>query len=119
MDGWQDVVWGVVGISITALAGTGIGVLVAWIKNLGWIKKLKIDSAINKAAEIAISYAENWGKKMSALGAEKLNKAKDVFQVELKRQGIKLDAGQMETRLEAIFTQIKGWVEHKPDKKPE
>lgn len=112
--GTSEIIWSVVGAAITALAGTGIGLLVSWMKNLKWVKKLKIDAAIDKAAEIAINYAESWGRKMAEKGTEKLNKAKEAFEAELGRQGIKLDAGSMETRLESIFNKIKDKVEHEP-----
>lgn len=113
MEGWQDVLWTIAGAAITALAGTGVGLLVSWIKNLKIVKKLGIETAIDKAAEIAINYAESWGRQMEKKGAEKLNAAKDAFQAELKRQGISLDAGQMETRLEAVFNRIKNEIEKK------
>lgn len=112
--GWQDVLWTVAGAAVVALAGTGIGALVSWIKSLGFIKKLGIENLIDKAAEIAINYAEVWGRKQGEKGAAKLNAAKEAFEAELARQGIKIDAGQIETRLESIFNKLKEVVEKKP-----
>lgn len=116
--GWKDILWTVAGAAVTALAGTGVGLVVRWLKNLGWVKKLHVDHIIDKAAELAIHYAEQWGKTASKKGAEKLNKAKEAFEAELSRQGVKLDAGAMETRLESIFNKIKEKVEHKELEKP-
>ena len=114
----SDALWTVAGAAVTALAGTAITALAAWIKNLKWVKKLNIDKAIDKAAELAIGYAESWGEKMNKKGAEKLNAAKEVFQEELNKKGIKLDAGEMEKRLESIFAFIKDKVEHKKPETP-
>lgn len=115
----SDALWTIVGAAITAFAGTGTAALVAWLKNLKWVKKLNIEAAIDKAAELAIGYAESWSKKMGKKGAEKLNIAKEAFQEELDRRGIKLEAGAMEKRLEGIFAFIKDKIESKkPEEKP-
>jgi len=113
-NGWQDVIWTIAGAAVTALAGTGVGLLVSWLKNLKIIKKLGIENLIDKAAEIAVHAAEAWGRKASLKGAEKLNKAKEAFEAELAKQGIKLDAGQIEARLESIFNKLKETIEKKP-----
>jgi len=111
--GLSDVLWTVASIATLALAGTGIGALANWIKSLSWVKKFNIDGLIDKAAELAVHYVEGWAKTAGVKGAEKLNKAKEVFQEEMARQGIKLDAGAIEKRLEGIFNKIKDKVEHK------
>lgn len=114
----SSVIWTVAGAAIAALASTGIGALAIWLKNLSWIKKMRVDKLIDRGAEIAINYAESWGRTKAADGAAKLNIAKEAFQAEMARQGIKLDAGQIEKRLEAIFNKIKEKIEHKSGATP-
>ena len=111
--GLQSILWTIAGAAVTALAGTGIGVLVSWLKKLKIVKKFNLEHLIDKAADIAINYAESWGRNAAKKGAEKLNVAKEAFQAELDRQGLKLEAGDMNRRLEAIFNKIKDAVEHK------
>ena len=104
---WQDIIMLVGGILAMVLGGgSGIGVLVAWFKNLKVIRALNLEKVIDQAADIAVHYVEAWGKQQKKKGIEKLNKATEVFQAELKRQGIKLDTEAMVTRLETTLSRI-------------
>ena len=107
----NEILMWILGIALTAFAGTGAGALIQWIKTLSFIKKLNIDSLIDKAAEYAVHYAEAIGRSWANGGSEKMEAAKDAFQAELQRQGIKMEAGDMGKRLESIFNKLKPEIE--------
>jgi len=113
--GWKDVLLGIVGVAITALAGTGIKALVTWISAQKFVKKLHLEALVEKIGELAIHYAENLGRKLGAKGVEKLNIAKERLMSELKKQGISIDNDSAEKLLESIFNKVKDIVE-KPTK---
>ena len=103
--------WEIVGVLVSAVAGsgllgTGMALIVGKLKESKLVQNLHLESLLDSIGTTAVSYVESWARQISMSGTDKLNLARDAFQKELKRYGIKLDTGSIDKRIESVLNQL-------------
>jgi len=110
---WSDIAYTVGGMLVVALSGTGIKLLMSYIKNIHFVKALNVEKLLDTVAETAVHYAEAWGRSLEGKGSKKLAVAKEKFEAILQTHKVSIPPDLVEKRLEAVLNKLKPSVENK------
>lgn len=98
---------------IAAVVSAGGAAIIVWlvslIKGLKWVKVLRIDEHLDRLADMAVRYVENWAKnQLSKVASDaKLLEACKALQESAKKTGIKLDDVEAKKLIEAKLNELK------------